>query len=214
MPRHLSLIDNIIVNADRALRTLAAGKDMTCERPSPARPLEEAELSDAERKQAAALMRVNHTGEVCAQALYQGQALTAKLPNVRAEMEKAADEEIDHLVWCQERIDALGSHTSYLNPVWYGLSFAIGAGAGLVSDKVSLGFVAATEDQVCRHLQSHLEQLPSTDLRSRAVVEQMLDDEARHADMALSAGGYRFPAPVKGIMTLVSKAMTNTSYYI
>lgn len=214
MPRHLSLIDNFIVNADRALRTLAAGKDMTCERPSPARPLDEAELSDAERKQAAALMRVNHTGEVCAQALYQGQALTAKLPNVRAEMEKAADEEIDHLVWCQERIDALGSHTSYLNPVWYGLSFAIGAGAGLVSDKVSLGFVAATEDQVCRHLQSHLEQLPSTDLRSRAVVEQMLDDEARHADMALSAGGYRFPAPVKGIMTLVSKAMTNTSYYI
>ncbi|WP_039916504.1 2-polyprenyl-3-methyl-6-methoxy-1,4-benzoquinone monooxygenase [Cellvibrio mixtus] len=214
MSRHLSLIDNFIINADRALRTLAAGGDMTCERPSPARPLDEADLSDSERKQAAALMRVNHTGEVCAQALYQGQALTAKLPQVRKEMEHAAEEEIDHLVWCQERIDALGSHTSYLNPVWYGLSFAIGAGAGLVSDRVSLGFVAATEDQVCKHLESHLEQLPITDLRSRAVVEQMLEDEARHADMALSAGGYNFPTPVKGIMTLVSKAMTQTSYYI
>lgn len=214
MSRHLSLIDNFIINADRALRTLAAGSDMSCERPSPARPLNEAELSDSERKQAAALMRVNHTGEVCAQALYQGQSLTAKLPQVRNEMEKAAEEEIDHLVWCQERIDSLGSHTSYLNPMWYGLSFAIGAGAGLVSDKVSLGFVAATEDQVCKHLRSHLEQLPTADLRSRAVVEQMLEDEAHHADMALRAGGYDFPAPVKGLMTLVSKAMTKTSYYL
>lgn len=208
----LSLIDNFIINADRALRTLAAGSDMTCERPSPARPLNEADLSDAERKKSAALMRVNHTGEVCAQALYQGQALTAKLPHVRAEMELAADEEIDHLVWCQERIDALGSHTSYLNPVWYGLSFAIGAGAGLVSDKVSLGFVAATEDQVCKHLQAHLQELPAQDIRSRAVVEQMLVDEAQHAEMALSAGGYKFPVPVKGLMTLVSKVMTATSY--
>lgn len=211
MPQ-LSLIDQFIVNADRALRTLAAGRDLQCERPSPAQPLAEAELSDSERKQAAALMRVNHTGEVCAQALYQGQALTAKLPQVRKEMEHAAEEEIDHLVWCRERIHALGSHTSYLNPVWYGLSFAIGAGAGLVSDKVSLGFVAATEDQVCKHLQSHLQQLPEQDVRSRAVVEQMLEDEARHAQTALGAGGYRFPAPVKGLMTLVSKAMTSTSY--
>jgi ubiquinone biosynthesis monooxygenase Coq7 len=210
----LSLIDNLIINADRALRTLAAGSDMASVRPSPAQPLNEADLSEAERKKSAALMRVNHTGEVCAQALYQGQALTAKLPNVRVEMEKAAEEEIDHLVWCQERIDALGSHTSYLNPVWYGVSFAIGAGAGLVSDKVSLGFVAATEDQVCKHLQDHLQELPASDNRSRAVVEQMLEDEARHADMALSAGGYNFPAPVKGLMTLMSKVMTRTSYHI
>ncbi|MDR7090745.1 2-polyprenyl-3-methyl-6-methoxy-1,4-benzoquinone monooxygenase [Cellvibrio fibrivorans] len=210
----LSLIDTLIVNADRALRTLAAGSDMTSERASPARSLNEADLSEAERKKSAALMRVNHTGEVCAQALYQGQALTAKLPNVRAEMEKAAEEEIDHLVWCQERIDALGSHTSYLNPLWYGLSFAIGAGAGLVSDKVSLGFVAATEDQVCKHLQDHLQELPEQDVRSRAVVGQMLEDEARHADMALNAGGYNFPRPVKGFMTLVSKVMTTTSYRI
>ncbi|MEN0038421.1 MAG: 2-polyprenyl-3-methyl-6-methoxy-1,4-benzoquinone monooxygenase [Cellvibrio sp.] len=211
---HLSLIDNFIINADRALRTLAAGNDMTSERPSPARPLDEVDLSEAERKKSAALMRVNHTGEVCAQALYQGQALTAKLPDVRAEMEHAAEEEIDHLVWCQERIDSLGSHTSYLNPVWYGLSFAIGAGAGLVSDKVSLGFVAATEHQVCKHLEEHLQELPAQDFRSRAVVEQMLEDEARHADMALNAGGYNFPAPVKGLMTLVSKVMTTTSYRI
>lgn len=210
----LSFVDNLIINADRALRTLAAGSDMTSERPSPALSLNEADLTQAERKKSAALMRVNHTGEVCAQALYQGQALTAKLPNVRAEMEKAAEEEIDHLVWCQQRLDALGSHTSYLNPLWYGLSFAIGAGAGLVSDKVSLGFVAATEDQVCKHLQDHLEELPVNDSRSRAVVEQMLDDEARHADMALNAGGHHFPAPVKGLMTLVSKVMTTTSYRI
>lgn len=210
----LSLIDNLIINADRALRTLAAGSDMSSARASPALALSEADLSEAERKKSAALMRVNHTGEVCAQALYQGQALTAKLPHVRMEMEKAAAEEIDHLVWCQERIDTLGSHTSYLNPVWYGVSFAIGAGAGLVSDKVSLGFVAATEQQVCQHLQDHLDELPVSDDRSRAVVEQMLEDEARHANTALDAGGYNFPAPVKGLMTLVSKVMTKTSYHI
>lgn len=207
-----SPIDKLIINADRALRTLAAGNQMTSERPSPALSFQEAKLAEIERKKSAALMRVNHTGEVCAQALYQGQALTAKLPDVRAEMEKAAKEEIDHLVWCQERIDSLGGHTSYLNPLWYGLSFAIGASAGLVSDKVSLGFVAATEDQVCKHLEDHLQKLPQDDVKSRAVVEQMLEDEARHADMALSAGGYHFPAPVKGLMTLISKAMTTSSY--
>lgn len=212
--RHLSSLDRFIINADRTLRTLAAGSDMIAERPSPARPLAENELTDTERKRSAALMRVNHTGEVCAQALYQGQALTAKLPHVRSEMEKAAAEEIDHLVWCQERIDALGSHISYLNPLWYGLSFAIGAGAGLVNDKISLGFVAATEDQVCKHLEHHLQQLPEQDNRSRAVIEQMLDDEARHADMAIDAGGYRFPATVKGLMSLVSKVMTATSYRV
>ena len=210
----LNLVDRFIINADRALRTLTAGKDITAERPSPAKALTEVELSSEARRQSAALMRVNHTGEVCAQALYQGQALTAKLPNVRAEMEHAAAEEIDHLVWCQERITHLGSHTSYLNPLWYGMSFAIGAGAGLVSDKVSLGFVAATEDQVCKHLESHLQQLPAEDERSRAVVEQMLSDEARHAAMAIDAGGYRFPSPIKGLMSLTAKVMTKSSYYL
>lgn len=212
----LSFVDRLIVQADRALRTLAGASDVGAERPSPAKSLTHMgeELTEAEKKHAAALMRVNHTGEVCAQALYQGQALTARLPQVRAEMEKAAAEEVDHLVWCQERIDELDSHTSYLNPLWYGLSFTLGAGAGLVSDKVSLGFVAATEDQVCRHLQEHLHKLPEEDAKSRAVVEQMLEDEARHADAALAAGGLEFPAPVKGLMALASKAMTHTSYRI
>ena len=208
----LSVVDRLIVQADRALRTLAGASDLTAERPSPATTLYETELNEQEKRHAAGKMRVNHAGEVCAQALYQGQALTAQLPDVRTEMEKAAAEEVDHLVWCQQRIDELGSHTSYLNPLWYGLSFAIGAGAGLVSDRVSLGFVAATEDQVCRHLNSHIAKLPAQDFRSRAVVEQMLEDEARHADAALAAGGMDFPAPVKVMMTLVSKAMTFSSY--
>ena len=208
----LSVVDRLIVQADRALRTLAGASDLTAERPSPATTLYETELNEQEKRHAAGLMRVNHAGEVCAQALYQGQALTAQLPDVRTEMEKAAAEEVDHLVWCQQRIDELGSHTSYLNPLWYGLSFAIGAGAGLVSDRVSLGFVAATEDQVCRHLNSHIAKLPAQDFRSRAVVEQMLEDEARHADAALAAGGMDFPAPVKVMMTLVSKAMTFSRY--
>ncbi len=211
--RQLNAIDQFIVRADRALRTLVAGEQFA-DRPSPAKNIAEAELSPEEARHSAGLMRVNHAGEVCAQALYQGQALTAKLPHVRTEMEKAAAEEVDHLVWCQERLDALNSHTSHLNPLWYGMSFAIGAGAGLISDKVSLGFVAATEEQVCNHLQHHLEDLPAQDVKSRAVVTQMLRDEARHADMALSAGGMRFPAPIKGLMTLVSKAMTKTSYRI
>jgi 3-demethoxyubiquinol 3-hydroxylase len=211
--RQLTAIDQFITQADHVLRTLSGGQQAS-ERPSPAKTIQASDLSADQTRHAAGLMRVNHAGEVCAQALYQGQALTAKLPHVRAEMEQAATEEVDHLVWCQERIAALGSHTSLLNPVWYGLSFAIGAGAGLVSDKVSLGFVAATEEQVCQHLAKHLEELPAQDEKSRAVVAEMLRDEARHADMALSAGGYNFPAPVKGLMTLVSKAMTKTSYRI
>lgn len=209
--RQLTVIDHFILQADRALRTLADATQHA-ERPSPAHQCADADLSDDDKRHAAGLMRVNHSGEVCAQALYQGQALTAKLPHVRDEMEKAAAEEIDHLVWCKERLDDLDSHTSCLNPLWYGLSFAIGAGAGLVSDKISLGFVAATEDQVCKHLEKHLGELPPQDNKSRAIVSQMLSDEARHAQMALSAGGYDFPAPVKGLMTLVSKAMTKTSY--
>ncbi|GAB3113629.1 2-polyprenyl-3-methyl-6-methoxy-1,4-benzoquinone monooxygenase [Aestuariicella hydrocarbonica] len=211
--RHLSVTDQLLSQMDKALRTLAPGK-VCHQRPSPAQSVNEADMTDAERKHAAGLMRVNHSGEVCAQALYQGQALTAKLPRVRQEMEHAAEEEIDHLAWCQERLENLGSHTSVLNPLWYGMSFGIGAAAGLVSDKVSLGFVAATEDQVCKHLQSHLHELPVQDERSRAVVEVMLEDEAKHSHAALQAGGYRFPAPVKGVMSLMSKAMTKSSYKV
>jgi len=211
--RHLSPSDQLLSQLDKALRTLAPGK-VSHQRPSPARDLPEQPLSEAERRHAAGLMRVNHAGEVCAQALYQGQALTAKLPKVRKSMEVAAQEEIDHLGWCQERIQALGSHTSVLNPIWYGLSFGIGAGAGLISDRVSLGFVAATEEQVCTHLKSHLQALPDQDEKSRAVVSQMLQEEEEHAHSALSAGGLAFPGIVKGAMSLVSQAMTRSSYRI
>lgn len=211
--RKLSPIDSLLLQVDRALRTIAVDKPPH-DRLSPAKDTSEQELSEQEKRHAAGLMRVNHTGEVCAQALYQGQALTAKLTSVRSEMEQAADEEIDHLAWCQERVNQLGSSTSLLNPLWYGLSFGIGATTGLISDKLSLGLVAATEDQVCQHLESHLQKLPAQDAKSRAIVGQMLEDEAKHADTALDAGGLKFPSPVKGLMTLVSKAMTKTSYRI
>jgi ubiquinone biosynthesis monooxygenase Coq7 len=159
-------------------------------------------------------MRVNHTGEVCAQALYQGQALTARLPTVREEMQQAAEEEIDHLVWCEERLRELGSHTSYLNPAWYGMSFALGAIAGAIGDEVSLGFVAATEERVCNHLKDHLKQLPGEDRKSQLILQQMLEDEQRHGENALAAGGTDFPKPVKDAMTTVSQVMTRTSYRI
>ncbi|WP_041523687.1 2-polyprenyl-3-methyl-6-methoxy-1,4-benzoquinone monooxygenase [Gilvimarinus agarilyticus] len=208
-----SPLDQFIIRADGLLQALAGGRPHAA-RPTPAQALPENELNKAERHHAAGLMRVNHAGEVCAQALYQGQALTAQLPDVREQMREAATEEEDHLHWCQTRLTELNSHTSYLNPLWYGASFAIGATAGLIGDKVSLGFVAATEQQVCKHLESHLKSLPAADVKSRAIVETMLDDEARHAHTALEAGGIRFPGPVKALMTLTSKAMTKASYYI
>jgi ubiquinone biosynthesis monooxygenase Coq7 len=209
--RQLSGIDQILTQLDQGLRTVL-GDAPKPQRVSPANQIDESELTDEERKHAIGLMRVNHAGEVCAQALYQGQALTAKLPEVGEQMEHAAEEEIDHLAWCDERIHELGGRTSALNPVWYAMSFGIGAGAGLISDKLSLGFVAATEDQVCDHLQKHLQELPANDQKSRTIVEHMLDDEARHAETALNAGGHHFPAPVKKLMTLVSSAMTGSSY--
>ncbi|WP_461521627.1 2-polyprenyl-3-methyl-6-methoxy-1,4-benzoquinone monooxygenase [Porticoccus sp.] len=209
--RHQTLLDGLLLQVDRALRTLVADAPVP-DRISPAKTSEEQVLSDDEKRHAAGLMRVNHSGEVCAQALYQGQALTAKLLSVRKDMEQAADEEIDHLAWCEERVKQLGGQPSLLNPLWYGLSFGIGATAGLISDKLSLGFVSATEEQVCKHLQSHLEKLPPQDDKSRAIVEKMLEDESQHAHAALAAGGINFPAPVKTLMSLVSKAMTESSY--
>lgn len=211
--RQLSPFDNLLVQFDRALRTLSPDTE-THSRPSPAQLESESDLSEQEKQHAAGLMRVNHTGEVMAQALYQGQALTAKLPKIRAEMEHAADEEIDHLAWCEERTKQLGSHTSVLNPLWYGLSFGMGATAGALGDRLSLGFVAAVEDQVCEHLEEHLQTLPPQDTKSRAIVEQMLEDEAEHSHLAIAAGGLRFPRPVKGLMSLVSKVMTKASYKI
>ena len=183
-------------------------------RPSPAQGHLESELSEPARKHVAGLMRVNHTGEVCAQALYQGQALTAKLPTVRDEMQQAALEEVDHLVWCEERLRELDSRASYLNPAWYGMSFALGAIAGAIGDKVSLGFVAATEEQVCSHLRDHLKQLPDEDRKSSLILQQMLEDEQRHGDNALEAGGMNFPRPIKQAMSALSLLMTRTSYRI
>ncbi|RRV82594.1 2-polyprenyl-3-methyl-6-methoxy-1,4-benzoquinone monooxygenase [Stutzerimonas stutzeri] len=211
--RHYSPADRLLMQADAALRTLLPFSGQPS-RPSPALLKTETELSESETRHVAGLMRINHTGEVCAQALYQGQALTARLPQVRQAMEQAADEEIDHLAWCEQRIRQLGSHTSVLNPIFYGLSFGIGASAGLISDRISLGFVAATEDQVCKHLDDHLGQLPAGDEKSRAILEQMRDDEAEHSTAAIEAGGLRFPAPVKFGMSLVSKVMTKATYRI
>lgn len=211
--RHYSPADRLLLQADAALRTLLPFSGQPA-RPSPAQPHAAAELAETEARHVCGLMRINHTGEVCAQALYQGQALTAKLPEVRQAMEQAADEEIDHLAWCEQRIRELGGRPSLLNPLFYGLSFGIGALAGAISDKVSLGFVAATEDQVVKHLDEHLAQLPADDARSRAILEQMREDELQHATTALEAGGLRFPAPVKAGMSLLSKVMTASTYRI
>jgi len=211
--RQLTAVDHFISGVDRALRTLSADTN-TASRDLPGNNVQPGSLTEREKSHAAGLMRVNHSGEVCAQALYQGQALTAKLPQIRREMEMAAEEEVDHLAWCETRLKELGSHPSKLNPVWYALSFGIGAGAGLISDRLSLGFVAATEELVCHHLSGHLESLPDNDDRSRDVVSRMLEDESKHAATALASGGLRFPSPVKSAMSLISRVMTKASYRI
>jgi len=211
--RKLSLVDDAILQLDRALQTLLPGSARAM-RANPAHSLHSDELSAAQRRHSAGLMRINHTGEVCAQALYQGQAATAKLASVNAAMTHAAAEEIDHLAWCEQRLQALSSRPSLLNPLFYGASFALGAVTGLFGDQISLGFVAATEDQVCRHLQQHLGELAAADTASRAIIGQMLVDEAQHATVALEAGGMPFPAWLKRLMTFASGAMTCSTYYI
>lgn len=210
--RTLSHIDRLLDCAENALMTLAAKPRATRGTPSPANCSgTDSPLTAEQKNLSASLMRINHTGEVCAQALYQGQALTAKLPEVRREMESAAAEEVDHLAWCDQRLRELDSHTSYLNPAFYALSFGLGAVAGMISDRVSLGFVAATEDQVCAHLSDHQQRLPEADHQSRAIVEQMLTDEEKHGHAAIMAGGMTFPKPIKSVMTLMSKVMTETT---
>ena len=206
------MLDDVIVEFDKALRVLFTKAPTV--RAVPGAELPESELSDSEKSHAGALMRINHVGEVCAQALYHGQALTAKLPHVRQEMQQAAIEEQDHLAWCEDRLKELDSHTSVLNPIWYGLSYGMGAIAGIAGDKYSLGFVAETERQVSQHLQQHLQQLPEHDERSRKILEQMNEDELHHRDTALQAGGVDLPVPVKITMTAISKLMTKTSYYL
>ena len=171
-------------------------------------------MSEQERRHSAGLMRVNHTGEVCAQALYEGQAVSANQEKVRTALLDAAAEEEDHLVWCSERLEDLDSHPSVLNPLFYTTSYLLGAVTGLMGDKISLGFVAATEEQVCSHLEEHLRSLPVTDTQSQRVLEQMHADERRHGTQALSAGGVEFPRPVKNAMSVFSKIMTSTTYRI
>jgi len=211
--RTFTAADRLIMHADTALRTIL-GRPQTTERDNPAAGITEAELDERQQKHIAGLMRVNHAGEVAAQGLYEGQALTARLPDVRDKMERAAYEENDHLAWCEQRVEELGQHKSRLSPVWYFGSLAIGAIAGVAGDRWSLGFVAETERQVVRHLDEHLAQLPPQDQRSRAILEQMRSDEQHHATTALEAGGAELPGVIKRLMTLTSKIMTKTAYRI
>jgi ubiquinone biosynthesis monooxygenase Coq7 len=211
MARQLSFVDRLLVGVDHAVKTLSPGTSSAA-RENPSATISSDKLANSDYRHIAGLMRINHTGEVCAQALYQGQAATAKLPDVRDKMEHAALEETDHLVWCEDRLAQLDSQTSLLNPIFYALSFGIGAVAGATGDKWSLGFVAATEEQVCRHLREHLEQLPPEDKKTRAILKQMLADEEEHGAAALAAGGQNFPEPIKDVMSFLSKAMTKTTY--
>ncbi|MGH8765480.1 MAG: 2-polyprenyl-3-methyl-6-methoxy-1,4-benzoquinone monooxygenase [Burkholderiales bacterium] len=205
-------LDAAIAAFDTALRTVCSGHRAA--RPSPARDVAEGPLQDADRARAAALMRVNHVGEVCAQALYQGQALTARVPGNRQALERAAQEEQDHLVWSAERIDELGGRPSLLNPLWYVGALALGAAAGALGDRWNLAFLAETERQVEAHLDGHLGQLAPEDARTRAVVATMRDDEARHRATALDLGAAELPAPIRTAMRAMAKAMTTVAYRI
>ena len=209
--RHYSTLDRLIDVLDTGLRSVFRAAPPT-ERANPADAQAEAELSEQDRDLAGRLMRINHAGEVSAQGLYQGQALTARLPAVCDKMQRAADEENDHLNWCASRIHDMGTHTSYLDPFWYAGSVAIGALAGIAGDKWSLGFVA--EHQVVRHLDSHLARINPDDRKTRVILEQMREDEGKHATVALEAGGATLPTPIKGLMKLSSKVMTKAAYWI
>lgn len=200
------------MDLNQGIRTLAGGEHLK-HRENPGSDTETGTLSGHEKRHAAGLMRVNHAGEVAAQALYQGQAATARLPEVRQAMEDAAKEEEDHLAWCEERLAELGEKPSRLGPFWYIGSYTIGAAAGMLGDKWSLGFVAETEKQVCDHLEGHLQKLPERDQRSRAIVEQMKKDEAHHGETAKQAGGAILPRPIRDAMKLASKVMTRTAYW-
>ena len=202
--------DRLVMGLDSALRTFARVRRSEAQYPGAQH--DEADLDDQQRRHAAGLMRVNHAGEVCAQALYRGQSLAARSPDVRETLHEAALEEEAHLAWCEQRLDELGSRPSVLNPIWFGASFAIGAVTGMLGDRLSLGFVAATEEKVGEHLARHREALPAEDERSAAVVEAMQIDEARHGETALSAGGETLPQPVRDVMARVARLMTWSSY--
>ena len=212
--RRLTPIDNIIAQFDQGLRTVFSDQ-FHPKRPSPACYIDqEGDLSDQERDQAARLLRIDDTGEVCAQALYQGQALTTRSARLKATLQEAADEENDHLAWCQDRLKNLGAHRSYLNPIWYTGSFCMGAVAGFLGDKWSLGFLAETEQQVVRHLDDHLQRLPRADRKSHCVLTQMREDELKHASTAQTHGGAPLPSVIKKTMRCLSKVMTTVAYWI
>jgi ubiquinone biosynthesis monooxygenase Coq7 len=206
-------IDGLIIEFDRALRSIVGATPMR--RPVPdSSAMNETELSAEEKKHAAGLMRVNHVGEVCAQALYQSQKLHAKSDDLKNKLEHAAIEEEDHLAWCERRLEELNSRPSLLNPVWYAGSFLLGSIAGLAGDKISLGFVAETEKQVEHHLDDHLKELPSNDHRSLAIVAQMRADEIAHGQMAIQEGGVELPSAVQQVMKTMAKVMTVTAYRV
>jgi len=206
-------LDELLITLDQGVRTVF-GRPTGTGRQDPAANVAEAELTEGETATAAGLMRVNHAGEVCAQALYQGQALTARQAAARDTLKQAAREENDHLAWCGTRLAQLGSHTSWLNPAWYGGAFGMGILAGMLGDKWSLGFVAETERQVVKHLEGHLERLPKHDAKSRTIVMQMRDDEAKHATTALQAGATELPEGVKALMRIAARVMTRTAYWV
>jgi len=206
------MLDDFVIGFDRALRTLVGLA--TTSRPVPGANLPETELTPEERRHAAGLMRVNHTGEVCAQALYAAQALVARDPAIRQEFAQAAREEEEHLAWTQQRLAELSARVSLLNPLWYAGSFAIGIAAGVARDRVNLGFVVETERQVEEHLTGHMERLPAADAKSRAIVLQMRDDEARHGAKAQAAGAADLPFPVKGLMRIVADVMRAVAYRV
>lgn len=205
-------IDDLIVGFDRALRALAAGSASV--RPYPAEHLGSPKLADADKAHAAGLMRVNHSGEICAQALYAGQAMTSSNARLRGQLDRAAREETEHLAWTERRLNELGARTSLLNPLWYAGSFVVGAVAGLAGDRWNLGFLSETERQVERHLSGHLDTLPEGDARGRAIVAQMRTDEAGHAQMAEDHGAARLPLPIRAAMRMTARVMTTTAYRV
>jgi len=211
--RYYTKTDLIFLIADDALSTLF-GKPRSSDRPNPSNGLTDQSLSTMEKKQSIRLMRVNHAGEICAQALYRSQALTARSKLIKSHMIRASREESDHLAWCQQRLHSLGGEVSTLNPIWYVGSFCMGSIAGAIGDKWSLGFVAETENQVKTHLDGHLKRLPNNDIASRAIIKTMIDDESNHATNAIQNGGAELPHYVKTVMKFGSKLMTATSHWI
>ena len=211
--RRLSPLDRFLAGVSDALQTIAVPANRSS-RENPAAGMDDVELDARAKTHAAGLMRVNHAGEIAAQGLYQGHAAVARDESISEQMQHAADEEYDHLAWCEQRLTELDSSPSKLNPLWYAGSFAMGAASGLFGDKWSLGFIAETEKQVCEHLSSHLQRLPDNDEKSRAIVRQMRDEEQQHGENAASAGAADLPRPVKDLMRLTSKVMTHTAYRV